>query len=1723
MIKTQLTLLGMTLALVGTSALASSSAPARRAATAAIAPAFPRASAPAPLAKPRVSGPDSLTVHVVDQNNNPIPAVVYAIFLNNGNPSPNFTQIAFAGADGQAHFSPATPNCPNCNNGLSDTDFYNIIATTQGYTPGLAAQFNNGPQGFAAGSSNPDITIQLTATPGLGEIDIPVTNAAPTSLVFGQISLQAGGGSVQFSMTATDPSGNGFLNFYDMADAPGNTYSVGVFDPNSNLNATTPVIVSLDPSTQGILMSPLSIAGAPPPVTNISQSQQNGQGGTLSLTGVVTDTTTACSGNPCPIPNVFLNFSASYQDQYGRNFNDFRGANADQNGAFQLYGLIPGATYFTSTFGGCVFDNLANNGNCYSGFQDQPTNSAGQANTPVANQDILPIPSGQVGSLHLKLPQAPPSTGVLAVQVTDQFGDPFPQIGVNLNPDGAPWQTTGGTCNTSNNNGPNGVSNPGAASINLNNVPTGYALLSGLPSGNYNLQVYTSFGQTNFNAPNNSNNGGSYYQGNCNASGGPFYRLTIDTTQVNDVQVYDVDGNPVGGAFVSTTVVIPIATTGNGVIAGTLTFPAAANNLSASPILISVFPNCGNTGPNNPCPQGGGFKTFNSATTPQTVNYSIPVSTGYQYFMNVTSNYWGPIYGNGAQNPDLTSSTAAVINIQFVPGGRLLGTMRNPDGTAFVTKQNNGGGMTPGINANGNNGGGGTQINADGSFVLNGLVPGPYVLTAQAQGYSPFPFTTALPTPTVNIVANQDVHQDVSLVGAVNVRPVVDPSLLPPVPTFQCATGFNGNGNCIPENLAVFAYPSGTPITTALLTSMLSGSNNPNLFQFSASTFASQNNICQQNGNSQFLPGPGFCVEALPAVPAGTSYDFMLGLQGQFDNLGLAGGVANPERPGFTLYASSKNIVLSASAANSGPNAGIVFSPFGGPGGSTTPVENVSITPPNLASIPQAVLAGSITISNMITPREFSKMGGDQNLFFTYLPVISVYDSNGAFKGAAIGTPNPVTFQKFNDQFNAVLAGGSFAQWQQFIANATWLPLGYTLRGLAAGQTYNLVATNPNYPPIKTSVTLGAAGSVTTVPFNFDTNSGATIGGLVESTAAVVIAGAQVTVQSPGFPATTVNTAADGTWSLLGLSAGQYQVQAVAAGFAEAAEIVSVNASTGAFVAPAFKLYAGNASISGTVYTNNPICPPGATCSAFGKTVLQGVTVVAYDDTVNESSPTASLPLYTAVTSSSGVYTLNGLLAGDTFKVFVNDHGYYVLNQSTTALNSPVTGFDFALKPKPLGVNVFGYPTATNYEFQITNYQRFSGGSAWIGPQVGFSTGTGGTATQVNPVQRPDSNGVNELFIDYPLTSLKDGTSYILEIVAQPNDPTAAPVVSQTIFGSGIPNNACQAIDSTLLGNASANASGVPNNQASLDITGANASGLSLPVGGVIPSASTAVPVMCMNQTAANVSPPAVASIRAEALSISAFLSGVYDVTLSSINYVTVNGAGKGVNLTLAYNQTTTDIKDAAIFTYDQTTQKWQSVPGLQTIDPVRGTISVNGLVSLASVLNVKSAAAQSRMAVATGGHGFRPNAVATTDKAQFAILAPSKIGTGGVFSGTIVKVYNFPNPFNLQTKTVTLNTAAGVCSGAGGAGTMTTDGTVIKYEIPAGISGTGVIRIYTVSGHLVREIDAGDIQQDTCYYTTWDGRSRNGLPVANGVYYGILSVAGSKLSSGTFKLAVIK
>jgi hypothetical protein len=126
---------------------------------------------------------------------------------------------------------------------------------------------------------------------------------------------------------------------------------------------------------------------------------------------------------------------------------------------------------------------------------------------------------------------------------------------------------------------------------------------------------------------------------------------------------------------------------------------------------------------------------------------------------------------------------------------------------------------------------------------------------------------------------------------------------------------------------------------------------------------------------------------------------------------------------------------------------------------------------------------------------------------------------------------------------------------------------------------------------------------------------------------------------------------------------------------------------------------------------------------------------------------------------------------------------------------------------------------------------------------------------------------------------------------------------------------------------------------------------------------------------------------------------------------------------------------------------------------------------------------------------------------------SPVIVTPGATDTGADITVFNFPNPFDLQSKTLTLNHPGAV-------GSITTGGTVIRYFVPGSKVGAATLRIYDVTGHKVRTIDLGSPAADTYGYLAWDGTNDSGKRVSSGVYIGTLDVGGAKKF---WKMAVIK
>jgi len=132
-----------------------------------------------------------------------------------------------------------------------------------------------------------------------------------------------------------------------------------------------------------------------------------------------------------------------------------------------------------------------------------------------------------------------------------------------------------------------------------------------------------------------------------------------------------------------------------------------------------------------------------------------------------------------------------------------------------------------------------------------------------------------------------------------------------------------------------------------------------------------------------------------------------------------------------------------------------------------------------------------------------------------------------------------------------------------------------------------------------------------------------------------------------------------------------------------------------------------------------------------------------------------------------------------------------------------------------------------------------------------------------------------------------------------------------------------------------------------------------------------------------------------------------------------------------------------------------------------------------------------------------------------FTVLGSSaSIITGGGYTGEL-GLLNFPNPFDLKTKTVTLQNP-GTASAV-----QTIDGTMIKISLPPSMNGSIEIKIYDVAGESVRTLEISRATGGTYYYLEWDGKNDHGKKVASGTYIARFTIDGG--NEKFFKMAVLK
>jgi flagellar hook assembly protein FlgD len=1587
----------------------------------------------------------TMTIHVRDNSNAAIVnAVVYGLVYGDHGPDGTKTQVqAVDGTTGDATFATLDP-----------ASNYTFVASAPGKGPMAQSQMMSAtaPR-FRGDTTTTESTIKLSQSlDDRATIRLTVQHGTPGSFIMANVHKNSSNSDVQVGGCLVDGSGSDCtIDLYNIPPAASGTYDVGVFDPNLFAGAGGGLGTRINVALQaGDTNTPtLDLNNAFPP--NVSSTgnlrpDANNAVITISLRKTGTDVV---------IPHTGIQLMT--KDGNGNLFPN-GGGQTDDSGVVQF--RVGVGKYYVQTVFTCP-----DGGTCYDGIQPVPS-----------NVEDVNIASGDLNTTINKVIEvsvAPEGTGKLAVEIV-KAGDlttRIPFSNINIGPDWSQWSNNGnGTVDC---NAPAGVSsNPGKTQKNAQ-ASDGTVLLDKLTDGNYMLQVWTQFSQsgTTFNGgPDGTFNWGNGIRGCTDqiAASDDDLRLTVSGTTV---KVYDKNGADVSSTYVGVDssnnpkIQIPVRTSADsatGVVHGTLTFPENNDAL----VSITLQGECGQNG----C--AGNFTTVHAGNT-KTVDYSINVpetnsnNEPAQYYVDIRSDQYGPVYANGGQNQISfhTGSNQVVQNFTMAASGIVQGTLYNPDGSIFLPKdgQNN---LQASVQLQGNNSWGNANVDRNGNFRAISLLPGKYNIDVQIFGNTTTSMTGKKPAESVIVTAGATVTHDAHLVNADYILPEWDLTGLPALFNEDVPNrGIRG------ETYSVLTAKTGSQIDGDFIRNILT--NHDEKTQFSYIPVASNNNSC----------GPSWTGWCGAFEPDGQAADYFAVRKSDIERVTMNGVTKNLY--GYVLFLQKKENV----AVDPSKRSGATVSPNGT---SVQPIR-VSFAPDYSGEF--ISVSGTVKAANMFRAIDFTKMGGDFNKFVQYIPMITVQNEQGQVVAAGIVTPSAEHVGDSSvdgDAIDNAVNNGDFAAFKLLVANWDW---SFQINGLPKGHKYFLALTSPNYAALTKTID-GTKDETWTVDWDNDGSAGGTVQGTVSDSGGN-LANAFVEIRTRGT-VKNVTTDSNGSYKFEGLPAGNYKVTASAADHAPRAKRVRVAGT--ASESMDLTLPASDATISGTVSKY------AAVSGAFLKVPADQVKVIAYDDTFNVSNPTEPLPVVQTETASDGTYTLAGAQSGDTYKVSFQLDGYTVEPLAVAASAGTNTGNDALLRKKGLEVKIkiTHDAAAQQYVVSILNPNNFESGQIFLGPvETPFVQGN---ATDISGAfqQQPDGSLIGTIADSDVGTSNKN-----LHIIAVPADGSPD-VINDYVFGPSVSDRLEQPIGDMLVAADGDN-----------DVSGAD------------------------GRTTVTIEP-------------GVFLSGNDDTTpalgLATFTQDALGGTvadggslvGNGVQLTFSNTQVNPDKDTCASFPIDpalidggfdpknlqlkeQDSQgNWQTLTSNVSFDPITNTVlgcfnvatnvneaplnirAAGGSVGAAKAAAVKQAAVT--MSATKTAKALQKNLrAAATTAAIFSVgLAPS--------TSTVTAIgyhqYNFPNPFNLKDKTVTLR------SGTSGVPT-TIRGTYIVVA-PTGSGSAEInIKIYNVAGDMVREL-SGTGTAGKYNYFHWDGKNTSGSDVASGVYFAVVDAPGAPKKE-PIKMVVVK
>jgi len=729
------------------------------------------------------------------------------------------------------------------------------------------------------------------------------------------------------------------------------------------------------------------------------------------------------------------------------------------------------------------------------------------------------------------------------------------------------------------------------------------------------------------------------------------------------------------------------------------------------------------------------------------------------------------------------------------------------------------------------------------------------------------------------------------------------------------------------------------------------------------------------------------------------------------------------------------------------------------------------------------IVTGRMKGLKFLTADDGETIKGDMDEFMNYIPTAMLYDMDGNLR--AYSAARPLNDIEELMKWDSTINSGNAAAINNMINSdepGVSSPVHYYIDSVPLGK-YVLVCETRNYPPVTKVITISTG--TTTIDIDFDTQAplGVTLGGRVVDENGNAISEANVLL-AHRLVSKKVLTDSDGAFSVPGLPSGAYRIDVNKSGYSIGGTKVSLGITNVDNVEVTLK--AAGASITGKIYVRES--------KLARKSIYTGAKVVAYNESENVANPTEYLPCIATKTENDGSYKIPDIILNNTYYVYAFVPERPVYYKRVYVSSATMENVNFDIQPSTPTLRVVMKRTENPYIFRFIIESPRPLISV---PECYYSPGTTFDSTRrIRALPTPGAKNTYSLEVEIPENS--DDEYYTLQINGRYG--MSEYMKEEINFSQKFLARAKKEVADELAegGSILIDDERADNTEVKLDAGSLTSEEMSsLPIGGFL----TALPNFKMSKTGQNI------SLLMDTAMNQVAASDVYEIGLDKAQ------VNKPFDVTINYDRkkvSDSELEDLKVYRFNQSTGLWELIPGVNTVDPLTGTIAVE-TDQLQSTTPQQSAP----RAIVKNGVFTINKAASTSQSGAFAVFKQDP-NTQKIYSGSEFNVLCFPNPFNLKSKAVTLQDVT-----ASPAQSVT--GTMIKYNLPSDKTGSLKFYIYNLAGELVRELNEGSRTGGYYYYTEWDGKNDSGEECASGVYLLLAKLDGKKLNSKPLKIAILK